>query len=79
MNAAQRAARTRANHAAFWNARQAAAKSQREFAQLMVEYAKTMAKKKADRDSPEGANADDHPVWRELSELLHTWAQRHIT
>ncbi|WP_030200665.1 hypothetical protein [Streptomyces sp. NRRL S-87] len=78
MNAAQRAARTRANHAQFWNARQAAAKSPREFAGLMVEYAKATAKKRADRETPEGANPDDHQVWRELAELLHTWAQRHI-
>lgn len=72
MTTAEREARKRQNTAAFWNARQQAARTERELAGVMVDWARTVAGKTAGGD-------DSHPVWRELAELLHTWASRHTT
>lgn len=64
------AERRRRNRAAHWNARQAAARTNRDLALVMVDFARAVATGRAGGDP-------DHRVWHELAQCLHGWAQRY--
>lgn len=58
----------------FWNGRQQAAKTEKDLAGVMFDYARAVACKIAGDDPA-------HPIWRDLSALMSGWAQqnqRHI-
>ncbi|MFH8797649.1 hypothetical protein [Streptomyces sp. NPDC017941] len=65
--AARPADQTKRNQAEFWNARQASASDEKQLVAVMYDLARSTAAKAAGRDP-------NHPVWRELAELLHGWS-----
>ena len=65
--AARPASQTKRNQSEFWNSRQAAAPDERALAAVLYDLARSTAKAASGGDP-------DHPVWRSLTETLHTWA-----
>jgi len=55
--------------AAFWNGRQEDAKTEKELAGVMFDYARAVACKIAGSDPA-------HPIWRDLATLMSGWAQQ---
>lgn len=64
---ARPAGQTKRNQAEFWNGRQAAAADEKQLAAVMYDLARSAAAKAAGGDP-------NHPVWRSLTETLHSWA-----
>lgn len=70
----QQARRRQQNVADFWNGRQDAAKSEKDLAGVMFDYARAVASKISGDDPT-------HPIWRDLAALMNGWAtenRRHI-
>lgn len=62
--------RRRRNRAEYWNRRQASAETNKDLALVMVDFARAVATDVSGKDP-------SHPVWHELSQVLHGWASRY--